>query len=173
MILMGRTILAVFALATLAACEKQQEKTTTHLSKQSASPGTIAPDSTMQNPSAIIVAWVGPSDRPSPPIVLWADAAALKSSSDWLSKRGLAPIGVTSVESKADALACVGKSIPAQASGRNLVEVTAWRDGTAPAPIVMDGPAAITFLDGAVGCVSENAAGYLKSIKTLVKNAGG
>lgn len=173
MILSGRTVLAAFLVIAPAACEKQQDKNSAQLSKPATPPISNAPDPTMHQPTAIILAWVGPSDRPSPPIVLWSEDAALKSSTDWLAKRGLAPIGVTAVESKSDALACVAKSISAPSSGRNLVEVTAWRNGAAPTPIVMDAAAAISFLDASRGCVDSHAAGYLESLKTLVKNSGG
>ncbi|MGH7243134.1 MAG: hypothetical protein ACREJD_06940 [Phycisphaerales bacterium] len=126
----------------------------------------------MPNPKAVIVVWAGPSDRPTPPTIFWADKAALESATEWIAKRGQAPIGVTAVETRPDDLPCIAKVIPS-GSGRSLLEVFAWEGASASAPSQLDAAKSKEFLTAAIGCVGDgsSAAGYLKSLQTLVNNA--
>jgi hypothetical protein len=132
--------------------------------------GAVVP---MNAPKAVIVAWVGNSDRPNPPIVLWSEKAALQSASDWIIKRGRAPVGVTAVEAKPEELACIARAGSRSAAGApSYVEVSTW-DGAAATSVLLDGGGSKAFLGEAIGCAGTNsaAAGYLKSIQTMLNNA--
>lgn len=166
---MHRHLLALTALAsTLAACDARQNQ-----AQLRPSPSQPAPTpSPMSHPSAIIIAWVGPSDRPNPPTIFWAEKAALDGASSWIAQRDKSPIRPTPVEATADALACMAKSTPAPSASGPLIEVIAW-NGATSAPMRLDKTGSTQFLLAAIGCVGDAspAAGYLRSLQTLVTNA--
>jgi len=128
----------------------------------------------MTNPTAIIIAWIGPSDRPTPPTILWTDKAALQSATNWITNRGKAPVGVTAVEARADAMPCMAKAIPAQPTGGNRIEVATWDGSAASTPVRLNATDSRAFLTASIGCVGDAspAAGYLKSLQTQLDNAG-
>ena len=127
----------------------------------------------MLMPTAIIVSWVGPSDRPTGPIILGAGRPALAGATDWMTKSHRAQMGVTAVEIGPDEIACVARAIPPQASAEPLVEVTCWDGASSPSPVALDGAGSTAFLTAATECLgsASPAAGYFRSIQTLVNNA--
>lgn len=127
----------------------------------------------MTNPKAIIVAWIGPSDRPMPPTIFWADKAALDGATDWTATRGIAPIGVTPVETSAEVLACFRQSLEPSMGTGHLLEITSWGGAGASPPITLDTKASKAFLASVIPCVGMGtaAAGYLESLQIMVNNA--
>ena len=169
--------LLIFVTFVVSACERSQTQPSAQLTRSTATPTpTNAPSTnpTMSNPKAIIIAWVGPSDRPTPPTIIWSDKAALQGATDWITNRGRAPIGVTAVEANADSVPCMAKAIPAQPTGGNLIEVATWDGTVASTPVRLNATDSRAFLTASIGCVGEAspAAGYLKSLQTQVVNAG-
>lgn len=128
----------------------------------------------MKHVRAVVICWVGPSDRPPPQTVLGIDQASIKSAAEWIGARGLAPMGVSEVVTPGDGLACVAKSTPAAMAehATAYLEVSAW-DGAAGKPVRLDGAGSKAFLIAAVACVGETspAGGYLKSLQTILANA--
>ncbi len=174
---MPHRILSVSVLAlgavSLGACDSANDGAqSAQLSRTPQAPAKNA-EPAMTNPKAIIIAWIGPSDRPTPPTVLWSDKAARDTAAAWIAKKGSAPIGVTDVETAADALVCASKAAAAGKGSSFYLEVTAW-DGAAPiASSRLDADASKAFLSAAVTCVgpASPTAGYLKSLLTMVTNA--
>ncbi|MBL8886617.1 MAG: hypothetical protein JNK16_08150 [Phycisphaerales bacterium] len=153
---------------TLAACDARQDQA--QLRPSTSNPAPNPPP--MSNPSAIIITWVGPSDRPNPPTIFWAEKAALDGASNWIAQRDKSPIRPTPVETGADALICMAKATPAATSSGPLIEVIAW-NGASSAPVRLNQAGSTQFLLAAIGCVGESssAAGFLRSLQTLVTNA--
>ncbi|MFO0859315.1 MAG: hypothetical protein U0570_02075 [Phycisphaerales bacterium] len=128
----------------------------------------------MTNPSAITLVWIGPSDRPSPPIMLWSDATARDAATAWLRKRGGLLVGASEIEVPATALACIARDPNKPGAQPFLLEVTSFAGDAPGLPVRLGTGEAKSFLDAAIGCVGSDSTpgGYLRSLRTLVENAG-
>lgn len=170
---MHRHLLALTAFAsTLAACDARQNQ-----AQLSPSPGAPAPTSStaptaMSKPSAIIISWVGPSDRPNPPTIFWSEQAALEGALNWIAARDKSAIRPTTVEVGADALACMANVTPAASTSGPLIEIIAW-EGASSKPVRLNQADSTQYLRAATGCLGDASpgAGYLRSLQTLVTNA--
>lgn len=162
--LLACTIIAL----SLASCDARQDQA--QLRPAPSQPA--ANPAPMSQPAAIIISWVGPSDRPNPPTIFWADKAALDGASNWIMQRDKFSIKPTPVEAATAALVCMAKATPAASTSGQLIEVIAW-DGASSAPVRLNEASSTQFLAAAIGCVGDAspAAGYLRSLQTLVKNA--
>ena len=157
---------------TLISCEDRSSKTQSQLQMSTENKTDKGKEPAMTHPKAIIVAWVGPSDRPTPPTVLWSDKEALQAASAWIAGKGGAPFGVTAVETKADSLTCMARAIGSASGTSFFLEIATWDSG-ASSPVRLGATESRAFLDASVVCVGNEspAAGYLKSLRTMIDPA--